>query len=220
MCIRDRYMTTGRTEAAMDILSRLRFHSPDNFIYSYKLAQCLMECGDNEGAHYLFNIVYNKNPEFQKTAYYLVQASIDSGELVDAEQELEKAEEYLSPHYAEYLQGQILEMKEKYEKAKDTYQAVSYTHLDVYKRQAFQFIMPVVGYYAGGLLAALITRYSGIVIFVTVSYLGRRDTMKTSECTAEAFLCIITIFHCNIQYLPIRGSKLISRERDVYKRQP
>lgn len=122
LILADMYMTTGRTEAAMDILSRLRFHSPDNFIYSYKLAQCLMECGDNEGAHYLFNIVYNKNPEFQKTAYYLVQASIDSGELVDAEQELEKAEEYLSPHYAEYLQGQILEMKEKYEKAKDTYQ--------------------------------------------------------------------------------------------------
>ena len=38
--------------------------------------------------------------------------------------------------------------------------------------------------------------------------------MKTSECTAEAFLCIITIFHCNIQYLHIRGSKLISRESE------
>ena len=38
--------------------------------------------------------------------------------------------------------------------------------------------------------------------------------MKTSECTAEAFLCIIAIFHCNIQYLRIRGSKLISRKSE------
>lgn len=36
----------------------------------------------------------------------------------------------------------------------------------------FQMMMPVAGYYAGGIFAELITRYSGIVIFIILGIIG------------------------------------------------
>ena len=36
----------------------------------------------------------------------------------------------------------------------------------------FQFLMPILGYFAGGLFAQIINRYSGIVIFVILGIIG------------------------------------------------
>ena len=38
----------------------------------------------------------------------------------------------------------------------------------------FQMLMPVMGYYAGGLFAEIMTRYSGIVIFVILGIIGAK----------------------------------------------
>ena len=66
---------------------------------------------------------------------------------------------------------------------------------------AFQFIMPVVGYYAGGLLAALITRYSGIVIFVILGIIGGKmikegieDMRENKTCPAKLMTIKVLFF--------------------------
>lgn len=57
---------------------------------------------------------------------------------------------------------------------------------------AFQMIMPIIGYYAGGLFAEIITRFSGIVIFVILGVIGGKmikegfdDLKKNQVCPAK-----------------------------------
>ncbi|MCQ2551372.1 MAG: manganese efflux pump MntP family protein [Clostridia bacterium] len=48
----------------------------------------------------------------------------------------------------------------------------------------FQGLMPVIGYYAGSLFASLITKYSGIVIFLILGAIGSKmvyDSFKKDE---------------------------------------
>lgn len=121
LVLADMYMTTGKITAAIGLLSRLRFNCPENFVYAYMLAECFMKSDSSKNAHYLFSMIFSENPKFAKAAYFLVQSSIDSGELEAAEKELEEASEHMPKQYVNYLHGQILEMKEKYDKAKDLY---------------------------------------------------------------------------------------------------
>lgn len=46
---------------------------------------------------------------------------------------------------------------------------------------AFQMIMPIIGYYAGGLFAEVITKYSGIVIFGILGIIGGKMIMDGIE---------------------------------------
>ena len=48
---------------------------------------------------------------------------------------------------------------------------VTYVMMPVYFG-VFQIVMPILGCYSGGLCASVITRYSGIVIFVILGIIG------------------------------------------------
>ena len=60
----------------------------------------------------------------------------------------------------------------------------------------FQMLMPILGYYAGGLFASVITRYSGIVIFVILGIIGLKmlkegiDDLKAHEVCPVKEMCI------------------------------
>ena len=65
----------------------------------------------------------------------------------------------------------------------------------------FQMLMPVMGYYAGGLFAEIMTRYSGIVIFVILGIIGAKmikegveDLRKHEVCPAKIMTLKILFF--------------------------
>lgn len=65
---------------------------------------------------------------------------------------------------------------------------------------AFQFIMPVVGYYAGGLFADIITRYSGIVIFVILGIIGGKMIKEGIGDMKEKEVCPVKLMTVKILF--------------------
>ncbi|MGN0703230.1 MAG: manganese efflux pump MntP family protein [Lentihominibacter sp.] len=61
---------------------------------------------------------------------------------------------------------------------------------------AFQALMPVLGFYAGGLFASIITRFSGIVIFIILGIIGGKmikegiDDLKAHETCADKLMTL------------------------------
>lgn len=64
----------------------------------------------------------------------------------------------------------------------------------------FQMLMPILGYYAGGLFASVITRYSGIVIFVILGIIGLKmlkegiDDLKAHEVCPVKVMTLKVLF--------------------------
>ncbi len=65
---------------------------------------------------------------------------------------------------------------------------------------AFQFIMPVVGYYAGGLFADIITRYSGIVIFVILGIIGGKMIKEGIGDMKEKEVCPVKLMTVKVLF--------------------
>lgn len=65
---------------------------------------------------------------------------------------------------------------------------------------AFQMLMPVIGYYAGGLFAEIITRYSGIVIFLILGIIGGKmikdgiDDLRSHEVCPAKIMTLKVLF--------------------------
>ena len=65
----------------------------------------------------------------------------------------------------------------------------------------FQAIMPILGYYAGGIFAEIITKYSGIVIFIILGIIGGKmvkegiDDLKSNDgCANKVMSLKVLIF--------------------------
>ena len=64
----------------------------------------------------------------------------------------------------------------------------------------FQMLMPILGYYAGGLFAELITKYSGIVIFIILGVIGGKmvkegfEDMKKHEVCPDKAMTLSVLF--------------------------
>lgn len=60
----------------------------------------------------------------------------------------------------------------------------------------FQAVMPVLGFYAGGIFASIITRFSGIVIFIILGIIGGKmikegiDDLKEHETCADKLMTL------------------------------
>ena len=65
---------------------------------------------------------------------------------------------------------------------------------------AFQMLMPILGYYAGGLFADIMAKYSGIVVFVILGIIGGKmikegfDDMKKHENAPSRVMDLKTLF--------------------------
>lgn len=66
---------------------------------------------------------------------------------------------------------------------------------------AFQMLMPIIGYYAGGLFADIMMRYSGIVIFVILGIIGGKmikdgieDIKKNETCPVKMMTFKVLVF--------------------------
>ena len=66
---------------------------------------------------------------------------------------------------------------------------------------AFQTLMPILGYYAGSVFADIITRYSGIVIFLILGIIGGNmiregisDIRKGSDCAYKTMSLKVLLF--------------------------
>lgn len=112
---------TGRMDEAVRIYSTLRFNVPENPAFSFALGKCLLKIEKPRRAHTLFEMAFKSAEDFYEAAYYMVQASIDSGELKAAKAELKRFRSNLGSRRNKYLQGQIAEMEEKFNLAKDAY---------------------------------------------------------------------------------------------------
>lgn len=112
---------TGRMEDAIKFYNTLRFNVPENPIFSFELGKCMLKVEKPETAHTLFQLAIKNDNEFYQAIYYMVQASIDSGELDHAKQEIKALNGRMDDKYIQYLKGQIAEMEENFKEAKDIY---------------------------------------------------------------------------------------------------
>ena len=65
---------------------------------------------------------------------------------------------------------------------------------------AFQFIMPVIGYYASGIFAELITRFSGIVIFIILGIIGGKMIKEGIEDIRNDQVCPVKLMTVKVLF--------------------
>ena len=117
-------LTSGRIHTALRIYSFLRFEVPENPMFPYELGRCMSRQGKPHQAHELFAMAFENDPEFYKALYEMAQASIEDGQLDQAQQENDLLYGRVAGKYRGYLKGQIAEMKGDYSGARSMYRTL------------------------------------------------------------------------------------------------
>ena len=136
-------LTSGRISEAVRIYSTLRFHVPENPFFTYELGRCMAKQEKYRHAHALFALALENDPSFAKALYEMAQASIDEGELKDAQKETDLLYGKIDEKYRNYLKGQICEMQEDYRGAKELYRKLIEAETEKKEPVDREFLYPV-----------------------------------------------------------------------------